>query len=1630
VGALVGTVVADDPDSASVFIYTLIPGGDGDAFFNVASDGKVTVKSATLNYEVKKEYYITVEATDNGIGGVAPYLSDTTVVKITILDVNEAPVVNDTSWSFAENNVDGLDIGTVLVTDEDTLSTHTYTLSGSTLFVIDASGTISTAPGEIFDYETMAHTYPLTVTVKDNGLNGVGTSLESTAAITITLSNVNEAPVIANQSFNVPENSAAATLVGNLVATDPENGALTYSILSGNSASHFVMDATGKITVNTSNTLNYESDSVYTLVVQISDNGLGVPANVLTSTATITIHVQNVNEAPVVSDASWSFDENNVDGLEIGTVVVTDEDALSTHTYTLSGSTLFVIDASGTISTAPGEIFDYETMAHTYPLTVTVKDNGLNGVGTSLESTAAITITLSNVNDAPVIANQNFTIEENSAAATLVSNLVASDPENGVLTYTILSGNEANRFVMDASGKITVRASNTLDYEDVNLYSLVVEVSDNGLGVPANVLKDTATITIHVQNVNEAPVVSDASWSFDENNVDGLEIGTVVVTDEDALSTHTYSLSGSSLFVIDALGTISTAPGVVFDYETMDHTYNLTVTVRDNGLNGVGISLETTATVTISLLDRNDPPVITNQSFDVLENSASATLVGNTVATDPEGGSLTYTILSGNEANLFVMDASGKITVRASNSLDYDTMDTTYTLQVQVSDNGLGVSANVLTSTATITIHVKNVNETPIWNNATLEVYENEPISTSVGVVSATDEDLYESLTYTIVGGTGSSFFGVNSSTGLITTTKIFDYETVTSYTLDIEVNDGEFVVVKTFNVSILDVNEAPVIEDSKTDIDENVPLGTLVTTVTGVDVDTPVLTYDIIRDNDGEKFKISTTGVITVGDELDFEKQDEYRVRVIVSDGVLSDTATVTISINNVNEAPVLDNAKFSISEDANSSFKIGTVSYIDPENDVVTFAMLQDTSELFRITNLGAIYLKEGSSLDYESVKSYLIKVTGTDPKGLSDSANIEIVVTNVFEKSIVKIVTAITKDSIYPNPETIYINTTMLDLEWTEDGKRQYGNTILTEGLNRLVKEYCVEYKDECGYDTLNVYVNTQPPSVTLSPKGIAQSKISGVTIVEEKDKKDTSFYVNRNENKIVVTVTDPGVDGKVTVKDFELTADLHTVSVPSSIFEKLDDVSEDWSFETDKELSYSPINGEEKVSYQTKVNGNTITVTYDSHKDSTTAVISYFTTVNGQEVRISYVVDRLTGEVIKDSKTKAVYSVGYTYVDKEKNEIYVSYPVDSKGKIIKDPKDESTLYNLTYTYTNIYGNTAKTSVDVTLDKIPPVVQIINPLSNVTVSSVSLEVSWTVDGIEQDTLNLQGLEKGLNLIIRAYRDKAGNESADTVFVMMKDAKDIEVSMQEPLVEMTKEKIDEFSRVNPPKKEDRFGVSLLNVYTNTEEEVLVGTTSGTKKGSGEEPYPGLSGSHLGPTLEINAKLPSLTSFGGLASLSDLIESDGLIAIEAGGGWDRKKVTVDQYVSDYCTDEFKGSFDPTDPSATPLYKTSFAMKIWIYSSLGNFLDQYEFSPKLDSRDYVNAAGVVKMYFELKPDETGYLRDKKGRLLGTGAYLFKTEIKMTSVQQCTLPDQTPVGTKKVVKEDLLSSFGYKRPQND
>ncbi|MBL0135866.1 MAG: cadherin repeat domain-containing protein [Chitinophagaceae bacterium] len=126
-----------------------------------------------------------------------------------------------------------------MASDPDAGQTLTYSiLSGNTggAFAINASsGALSVATSSALNFETTP-SFTLVVKVQDNGTG----SLSNQANITITLTNVNEVPVIANQTFAIAENSANGSAAGTVVATDPDAGqTLTYSILSGNTNGAF-----------------------------------------------------------------------------------------------------------------------------------------------------------------------------------------------------------------------------------------------------------------------------------------------------------------------------------------------------------------------------------------------------------------------------------------------------------------------------------------------------------------------------------------------------------------------------------------------------------------------------------------------------------------------------------------------------------------------------------------------------------------------------------------------------------------------------------------------------------------------------------------------------------------------------------------------------------------------------------------------------------------------------------------------------------------------------------------------------------------------------------------------------------------------------------------------------------------------------------------------------------------------------------------------------------------------------------------------------------------------------------------------------------------------------------------------
>ena len=107
-----------------------------------------------------------------------------------------------------------------------------------------------------------------------------------------------------------------------------------------------------------------------------------------------------------------------------------------------------------------------------------------------------ILISCKEKNDAPLINNQTFIIDENSVEGTYVGQVIALDPENDLFTFDIIDGNTSGAFSISAEeGKITVQNEDAIDFETNPVYTLSIEVKDVGNR------SSIATATIKLNNI-------------------------------------------------------------------------------------------------------------------------------------------------------------------------------------------------------------------------------------------------------------------------------------------------------------------------------------------------------------------------------------------------------------------------------------------------------------------------------------------------------------------------------------------------------------------------------------------------------------------------------------------------------------------------------------------------------------------------------------------------------------------------------------------------------------------------------------------------------------------------------------------------------------------------------------------------------------------------------------------------------------------------------------------------------------------------------------------------------------------------------------------------------------------------
>ncbi|XP_041422178.1 cadherin-10 [Xenopus laevis] len=502
---------------------------------------------------------------------------------------------------------------------------------------------------------------------------------------------------------------------------DKGDGNLKY-ILSGDGAGTlFVIDEkTGDI--HATRRIDREEKAFYTLRAQAVNRRTEKPVEPV-SEFVIKIHDINDNEPTFLEEVyTASVPEMSDVGTYVVQVTAADADDPSYGNSAkviysiLQGQPYFSVEPeTGIIRTALPNM-NRENREH-YQVVIQAKDMG--GQMGGLSGTTTVNITLSDVNDNPPRFTQHsyhLSVPEYSTVGSTVGHIKAADADigkNAEVEYRIVDDETMFDIFTEKStqdGVITVRKR--LDYEKKRLYTLKVEAANTHVDPHFYYLgpfKDTCSVKISVEDVDEPPVFSRPSYMFKVHEDIELEtiIGTVMARDPDAISSSVrFSLDRHT--DLDRIFHIYSGNGSIYTAKPLDREisqwHNLTIIATE-----INNPKQTTrATVFIEILDINDNAPEFAMFYDtfVCENARAGQLIQTITAVDkdePPGGQKFFFSLASVNPNFTVQDNednTARILTRRNGFNRHEI--NTYILPVVISDNDYPIQS----STGTLTIKV------------------------------------------------------------------------------------------------------------------------------------------------------------------------------------------------------------------------------------------------------------------------------------------------------------------------------------------------------------------------------------------------------------------------------------------------------------------------------------------------------------------------------------------------------------------------------------------------------------------------------------------------------------------------------------------------------------------------------------------------------------------------------------------------------------------------------------------------------------------------------------------------------------------------------------------------------------
>ncbi|WP_462179029.1 tandem-95 repeat protein [Pseudoalteromonas gelatinilytica] len=1037
-------------------------------------DGKSGVLSGTPTNDDVGTHYVAVVVTD------ALNEWDRQDFVINVANVNDKPVITSSPVTVAIE--DAQYSYTVTASDVDAGDSLSYTVSSthglpSWLSYDNVTRTLTGIPTN-----DDVGTYSITVVVNDTS------SEEAKQLFTLTVTNVNDAPVISSTPITTANEDSIYSYT--VSATDVDKGdTLTYSAKT--LPNWLSIDAaTGLVSGTPSN----DDVGMHTVSLTVTDSAKE------TDSQLFSITVENVNDAPEFT--STPITTATEDELYSYTASATDDDAGDTLSYTALDmpSWLTFDDTTLTLSGTPTN-----DDVGTYNITLVVIDKSKE------ETKQEFILNVVNVNDVPDVHDDTAIVDEdNSVAINILAN--DSDVDNDlnpasvrVVTAPILGKTSLNT----ANGVITYIPNENVNGSDSFTYT--VDDLENGRSA-------IATVSITINPVNDAPFAKIDTAITEEDMA--IEID-VALNDSDLDEGDSLDLSSLEVVTAPENGKASVQNKRILYTPNTDFNGSDTFTYRVADGSG---AMSNQASVMVTVGEVNDAPIASNDTAELDEDaSIELSILDNDLDVDSN--------LTIDNVTITQAPANGKVSINStSGTISYKPNADFFgsdSFSYSVKDD-----QSLISNIAVVKLTVNSVNDAPVANSDIAQLLEDTAHSINVlgndlDVDGSLDKSSLEVVTEPEHGST-------QIVDGMISYTPNANSNGEDSFSYRVKDDLGVWSNNANVFITVTAVNDAPLANNDVIQIDED---ESVIIDVTGND-------SDVDGSIDEDSVKIVTQpafgnvinnvdGTVSYTPVSNYVGFDSFTYSVLDNEGAESNTASVTITVLAVNDAPIIESAPIT------SATQDEAYSYVLVINDVDSADSYKlSATELPSWLDFNTTTGELSGTPSNDDVGTHAVSLLVTDTEGLTDTQTFVITVADVNDEATGGI--SISGDA--KQGETLRVESTIVDPDGVGEFSYQWmRNGVLITGAT--LSEYTLTNADIGASITVVVtYVDGNGNTETFTSGATSPVIIANVAPVaigeqfstnEDESITFTLNYFDENGDTLTFNLVSPVSNGTLTM-----------------------------------------------------------------------------------------------------------------------------------------------------------------------------------------------------------------------------------------------------------------------------------------------------------------------------------------------------------------------------------------------------------------------------------------------------------------------------------------------------------------